>query len=550
MTTYYVKGSGAKVSLTDKHFIAKGGEKSVYALGGVAYCVYHDPKAAIPAEKIRELSVLDRPEIVRPIAELLDDKKQHCGETMPFVSDSCAPNDSTIAPLVLCQLFTNSFRRKHGITNDHVVKITDSILSIVHYCHKQGVVLVDPNETNWLVKSSLDSVFLIDTSCSQTASYPGTAIKPAIRDWNAKRFTPESDYFSVAVVLAWLWVGIHPYLAHHKEWEHLDANTAMEPRMRKHASFFDNKTEFNRACRPIAEIPAALKSWLISVLQDGRRYRAPQSCGDVSVVIVAPAPAHISSTQHVSITEIERFQKDIVGVFGSTVVYELGTVVGYTPLKGTAITARVKNGMLDINNNVQVTCRAKAVLESDGRIYAVSASSVNEVVFNEVATIRATVKHVGTIADMPTTKVFPGCVVQNVLGRYLLSIFPESGKCIQHQLRELESWQILDAKYERGVFSAMAETGGKYKLCRYRIDGSTIDYAVVSDQLGDVNFAVTASGVCVMLDPNGELVAFRAKPNVPGEKRFSFPAADMSLFARGPHVVGAIGSVLYRVGLA
>lgn len=564
MPKYYVKGSGAAVELTDKDFVARGGEKSVFAKGGTAYCVYHDPAAAIPPGKIAELTVLDRPEVVRPVAELLDGRKRHCGETMAFVTDSFAPSDPNIRPLVLCQLFTNAFRRKHAVTNEHVVKISDSLLSVATYCNAKGIVLVDPNETNWLVHQNMGSVFLIDTSCCQTPSFPGTAIKLAVRDWSSPTFTSESDRFSVAVVLAWLWAGIHPYLAFHPDWKHMDANTAMEPRMRKHASFFDPKTEFNRACRPLGDIPDGLRSWLRAVLHEAKRPPFPLSVGDSVVIATIVQQPAAASTGDVTVEMIAKYTGDIVGVFGEWVAVVGGKaneqheipptwLVGYTPLRTTPIAFSADNRMLKLVNlktgdPVSVTCCASSVFESDGRIYAVGSGSVSEVAFNELATsTRATLRHVGSVAELPTTRIFPGCVIQNLLGKYLVSVFPESGKCQQFQLPELVGWQILGAKYQRGILVVMAESGGAYAQWVYVLEHPVVMGHMISDQLGDVNFCVTEAGVCVLMEPDGTLRAFRKSPSVC--KRAACPVPDALLFARGPTVLAADGRMLYKLSM-
>lgn len=560
MTQYYVKGSGAAVTLTDKHFVAKGGEKSVYAIANTAYCVYHTPSQAISPAKIAELSVLTAPEIIKPTCELLDAKKKHCGEVMPFVSDSWAPADPTIKPLVLCQLFTNAFRRKHGVTLDHVRKVTDSMLSLSAHCHSKGVVMVDPNETNWLVKPTLDGTYLIDTSCFQTATFPGTAIKPAIRDWNAKKFTRESDWFSMAVVLGWLWAGIHPYLAHHPNWEHMDSNAAMEPRMRANVSFFDPLTQFNRACRPLSEIPSALHNWLRAVLQDGKRCPPPTTCGEaVSVRFPQLATAPVGASG-ISVTELMTYANDIIEVFGDTVVTAntklAGSVIGRTPVKNIAVAGMISTeGLLTLNRcdtqeSIGVQIRADRVFESGGRLYVVSGIAVSELLFNELASgLRVTAKLVGSIADLPTTRVYLGCVIQNLLGKYLLSIFPESGRCQQHQLPELEGWQILGAKHERGVLLVMAEQSGVYRLWMFRFAGDKRDATKISDQFGDVNFCVTERGACVIAEPGGMLRVSMSTPGSTYVKRTANPLPDSLLFADDSKVLAADGRVLYRLSL-
>ena len=552
MPTYYIKGGTSRVTLTDREFVAAGGEKKIYAKAGTAYCVYHNPKQAIPIGKIRELSSLSHPGVVLPTAELLDSQKKHCGEVMKFVDDSYAPKSPDIKPLVLCQLFTNAFRRKQDITNSDVVGITDQMLEIVRHCHANNVVLVDPNETNWLVRHDLKFTYIIDTSCVQTANYPGTAIKPAIRDWSASSFTPDSDWYSVAVVLGWLWAGIHPYTAFHPDWKHLDASAAMIPRMKAHHSFFRPGTEFNRACRPLSDIPTGLRGWLIDVLDKGKRGPAPDTCGTVSVTISAvKAPLQAVSSGLVELKHIDMRADDITGVFGPIVNTDPLLYV-FTPQRGTAIAVGVENGKLvlvdDFGDPVELTFNAKRVFVSGGRAYAVGDTAVAEIVFNEVnGTIRATVRKVGSIADLPTTRVYPGCVIQNLLGKYLLSIFPESGKCYQHQLPELEGWQILDAKYELGAFVVCAEQHGQYKMLLYRIQENTKECIEICQEHGDVNFAVTDRGVTAIMEPSGTLRICSNRIGSANVKRVQFPEPDMLLFSRDSKIVAALGSKLFDI---
>lgn len=552
MPTYYIKGGTSRVTLTDRDFVAAGGEKKVFAKGGTAYCVYHNPKQAIPIGKIRELAGLNHPGVVLPTAELLDSGKQHCGEVMKFVDDSYAPKSPDIKPLVLCQLFTNAFRRKQGIDNSDVAKITDQILEIVRHCHASNVVLVDPNETNWLIRHDLKFTYLIDTSCVQTASYPGTAIKPAIRDWTAQSFTPDSDWYSIAVVLGWLWAGIHPYTAFHPDWKHLDANAAMIPRMKAHHSFFRPGTEFNRACRPLSDIPTGLRGWLIDVLDNGKRGPAPDACGAVSVTISAvQVPLQAASSGLVELKQIDMRADDITGVFGPIVNTDQFLYV-FTPLRGTAIAVGIEDGRLvlidDTGDTIELNFNAKRVFVSGGRAYVVSDTAVAEISFNEVnGEVRATVRKVGSIADLPTTRTYPGCVIQNLLGKYLLSIFPESGKCYQHQLPELEGWQILDAKYESGAFVVCAEQHGQYKMLLYRIQENSKECVEICREHGDVNFAVTDKGIVAIMEPNGTLRICSNRPRSTNIKRVQFPEPDMTLFSRDNKIVGALGRKLYDI---
>lgn len=557
MATYYIKGSTSPVRLTDKEFVARGGEKSVYARGGTAYCVYHDRRDAIPAAKIAELAAIGHPSIVVPTAELMDGRRRRCGETMPFVDRSHSPANPNVKPLVLCQLFTNAFRRKHGVTDEHVVRITDAMLEAARACHAAGVVMVDPNEANWLVDRSLESVYLIDTACMQTRGFPGTAIKPAIRDHTRNGFDQSTDHFSLAVVLAWLWVGVHPYLAFHPDWKHMDANAAMRPRMERRCSFFRPGTEFNRACRPVEAIPDSLRMWLKAELENGARIQPPNICGEplaVAAQVVAVLPSK-AKADAVRLELILKAEADIVGVYGDEIIasHDPRGVVVFTPVLGKPVRVMSVDGTLSLTlattgEPIPLSVKANAVFESGGRAYTVGDTEIGEIRFNEVnGGVRATVQRVGTVADLPTTRTWPGCVVQNLLGKYLVSVFPDSGLCLQYQLPGLEGWQILDAKYEKGVLGVCAESGGRYKMLACRFALGDQDCLPIADEVGDVNLAVTDRGVCAMLDPGGEMRLFSNRVGDVRMERLAFPAPDATLLSRGHKVVAAVGPRLYDI---
>ncbi len=556
--TYIIKGTGQRVTLSKDDFIAKGGEKSVYEKNGIAYCIYHDASRAIPSEKIRELSVLTMPQIIKPEHELLDIKKRRCGETTRFVTDSHAPNDSNIKPLVLCHLFTNAFRRKNKIENKHIVAITDRILEIVKHCHEHDRILVDPNETNWLVTNTINDVRLIDTSCIQTPNYPGSVIKLSIRDWSRNYFSKESDYYSIAIVIGQLWAGIHPYLAAHQDWINTKPDQALRTRMEQHISFFDSKTIFNRACRPLSEIPGPLYQWLKSTLQDGHRHPPPKNCGEIIVIPVETQP--VSSTRQLDIDKVLSKKKNIIAIYGSMVnlmpiMEDDPKAIVFTTIYNKAIEAKTVNNKLKLTiakKDITINCDVKNIFVSDNRLYAVSSGIVNEIVFNEISpqNIRATVRHVGSIIDSKATRVFPGCIIQNILGRYLLSIFPKSGKCSQFQLRELEGWQILSAKYDKEILVVSAESGGKYKSLIYYLGNNKIsDPVEFTNEYYEVNFCVTNNNICVLMTPNGRLLIFRTANINSRMLDIDCPIPDAILHSIESKVIGIDGGDVYNISM-
>ena len=94
------------VELTQRHFLAAGGEGKIYVKDKTVYKIYEDPVQMIPEGKIRELSVLDDPHIIKPELPILDAKNILIGYTMKYVKDAIA----------LCMLFTKTYRNTNHIT--------------------------------------------------------------------------------------------------------------------------------------------------------------------------------------------------------------------------------------------------------------------------------------------------------------------------------------------------------------------------------------------------------------------------------------------------
>jgi hypothetical protein len=276
----------------------------------------------------------------------------------------------------------------------------------------------------------------------------------------------------------------------------------------------------------------------------------------VSVQIATARPTQPVSTGQVELVEIEDAGQDITGIFGRITAHADHQFV-FTPRQDRPVELSVDpHGMLALtapgtpDQVIEISHRAKRVFVSGNRAYAVGTTAVSEVVFNELnGQIRATVRKVGSIADLPTTRTYPGCVVQNLLGHYLVSVFPDEGQCRQHQLPELAGWQILGAKYEQGVLVVSAEQHGDYRLWLYRLDGPNREAHEISRQLGDVNFAVTERGIAAIMEPGGTLRICSTRLGSTNVRRIPFPEPDAQLFARDHKIVCAIGAKLYDVVL-
>ena len=110
MNVYIHGKSNNPISLTQREFVAEGGEGKVFAKGTTGFKIYHDPKKMLPLGKIAELQAIQNPNVNRPKDILLDKVGNPVGYTMTFIKDAWA----------LCQLFPKPFRSRNGVTHQMI----------------------------------------------------------------------------------------------------------------------------------------------------------------------------------------------------------------------------------------------------------------------------------------------------------------------------------------------------------------------------------------------------------------------------------------------
>jgi serine/threonine protein kinase len=556
----FVKGKG-QIEITQRDFVAKGGEASVYKKGDVCYKIYTDPKNCIPEAKIKELSVLQIKNIVRPEDIILDNKNRPLGYTSQWVDHGEA----------LCKLFTKTYRMTNGLTHDQIALLTRHLQNIVEYTHSKGIVVVDLNELNYLVVKHKE-IYAIDVNSYQTPSFPATVIMPNIRDWHTQGFNANSDWFSFAVLSFNMMVGIHPYKGGHPDFVNIPVGERMEARMKANVSAFHPKATLPKVCEALDVIPAGLKSWLRAILEEGKRLPPPNDYQTAAVVIQVK---EIAGSNLFEITMIEDYHHYILGCYHSgplrVVVTDKGIFlnkefkpnnwkmrVGFSPKMGWPAGIYLAHDTIHVVDlrNMQETelGHAKEVFEYDGRLYAVAGNDVLEITLTEIGNkILPAVKVVSRVLDVPdATKVYQGVIVQRVLDRYVVSIFPQSGQCRQINLEELDDYRVLDGKYENNVLMLMAEKGGKYTrfVMRFSPDFGSHDMRIVEDvDYSDLNFTVTDAGICTMINEEEKIEAFSNKKDAGSVKVMEDPAIDgtMRLFHDGAKVLFAKEGKLYSI---
>lgn len=554
---------GGQVNLSKRDFIGSGGEGQVYVRGSTAYKIYTNPKRMIPASKIRELSGISNPNVICP-KDVLQDKKGPVGYTMRFVDGAVS----------ICQLFTKAYKKRNAIGSDTILHIVQAMQSDLDGIHSADVLVVDLNEMNLLVKDS--EVFWIDVDSYQTPGYPATAIMDSIRDGHANgKWSRETDWFSWGVVTFQLFMGIHPFKGKHPSVSNLP------DRMIQNLSVFNKDVRVPKMVPSFDTIPEAYRSWYRAVFEDGKRVHPPE---DLQAVVIIAAPREISSTDQISIKEMMAFELDVrlyehlngldlVAMDGgiacltngrgnTTHCSNGGPHFGCT-VDGEPIYGRFGRGAALFVNPKTVHLVAKnmdcqSMMSYDGRFYVHVDDKIMELIPKRMggkdAKFPITMLSHPVANVMPrATKLFDGVAIQNMLGTWYASIFPESRKSHQVRLLELDGYQIADAKYDGGVMMIIGTKKGRYNKFVYRFergyDRLTLFWKDEDVTYSGINFVTLDKGICAHIDESEDLVLFGASTSADAIKRISDPVlgGDMRLFKRGNDVFFARGKQLFKL---
>jgi hypothetical protein len=572
MPKYLIKGKGEE-TLNQNNWLAKGGEGSVYWKGDTAYKIYEDPSKMIPSGKMAELAVLTDPRIIRPDNVILDPKTQErVGYTMKYVQNT--------TPLV--QIFSRAYQQREQITPDMLLNLVRELYEIVAFVHSKDILIVDCNEMNFIVSKAgakkYRQVFGIDVNSYQTKSYPAPAIMESIRDRHCKnhQWSVGTDWFSWSVLATRLILGIHPYDGKHPKFDSVPMAERQDARMKANVSIFHADATVPAVVPPFTAIPDGLRQYLVAVFEKGVREVPPKDFSAGKPVAAKVKQVHGSNLFVIDI--IKEFGEEVVSVYTSEANRVVITkdklsinnrdyglpcptsVVGFTPKMNRPVLAYVANGHLKLYSGIDqkeipVSLATEGVMEYAGRLYAACGTGMFEVQFAEIGGgITASMRHVGNVLDVPgASQVFDGCLIQNLLGKWFVSVFPQAGRCQQVKLDELDPYsKVIEAKYENGVLVVVGvKKSGKYDRVVYRFNGdlSKFDVRKVEDvTLTGLNFTVTDAGVCALLNEDEKLEVFSNKIGG-GVQIFDDPAvtSDMKLFHEGAKITFAQGRRLFSI---
>lgn len=512
-----------KVNLSEnKDFKTQGGEGKIYIKGDVVYKIYLDPTKAIKREKIKELSVLELKNIIKPENIIWSNQRKDkmIGYTMRFVKNT--------EPL--CKYFTNSFLNTNNINSKDTLELVLRLQETIRYIHSRKILLVDGNEFNYLVSNKGRIPYFIDVDSYQTPSFPATAIMPSIRDWHTKGFNEMSDWFSFAIIACQLFIGIHPFKGTHSKFSKKD----LEGRMKANVSIFNKNVSIPATVRDFNNIPDAFMEWFTELFEKGKRILPP---GVVPIVLKTIQPKYdtIKGSNNFEIALLYKFAKNI-----QDVLYSNGRVITYTldktyfdkhesvlP-KGYDInftTGDCPIGLKVTDNKLDVFCDVKPVSSLglkidklatiDGIPLAIAEDKVSILKFIEQKDSILPVVEMSFSILPKATEIYNNLMISNVLGLYHLIIVSRQGgklKYIPVPIKELKDYKIVDAKRERNVVIIIGFNKGKYEelMIKFNDNFSNYSFSVLDDDMDtpEINFIALENNVCLLINEDGYLNLF------------------------------------------
>jgi len=557
----FVQGKG-EIRLGKTEFTAQGGEGSVYIKGSKAYKIYKDPARAISLEKIQELSVLDLPNIIRPLDLIIDHKNGVVGYSMKAVGKSHA----------LCQLFPKAFRLRNNITPETVLQLVRRMQAGVTHVHSKGILIVDLNEMNFLVSASFRELFFIDVDSYQTPSFPASVLMESVRDRHAKRFTVDSDWFSFAVISFQMFVGIHPFKGTYQPFQHLSDNMSkLDRRMNENVSILHAGVSVPSSCLPLTVIPRVYLDWYRAVFEEGKRLAPPESTQSV-ISVAIPIQARIESGSF-TLTELRAFDSELIWHDGSISVtrnsvyfdgqkfskppFDVKVIV--TPRQRHVIAAyndggHVKFQDLTTGKPISTEIQGEDVLLANGGLYLKQQENIFLVEFLELPqNILMGLQSVANVM-MQSTWLFDGIAFQSLLGAMYASIPTPDGRCYQVHLPELDGSSVIAARLIRSVLVVVVNRAGRYDKLVFCFAKDFSSYSIrtlVDISNTDIEFTVLDRGVVLHLIDDDGLEVFSNSTESSQIRTFQDPAVSggPKLFRTGSQALLARSNKLYRFQL-
>jgi len=492
---------GIETTLRDSEFLTSGGQGDIYLKNGLIFKIYNTATSNETFEKLKELMILDKQNIIKPIDLVFDIKSRPIGYTMSYV------DGAESLPL----LFTSSFITRNNIDLKMTKELIKNMAETIEFIHGKDILLVDGNELNYLVdKKTFTKPYFLDVDSYQTKRFPATVIMPSIRDFKSKTFNKETDWYSFGVISFQLWTGIHPYKGKHQSFKNI------EERCKNNISVFNKDVSYPNSVRDFKNIPKGYLEWYENVFEKGMRIPPPSIDDVVQVRIIKninPADFIINLEHIFEESEVIKSVKYINGNFIITTDKSIWLNKRKFPKEKGSEIVYTQEGMYEVfvvgkklhlkNITKQITEIDTSKLVDrffviDGRLYIIYESVLMELEIRKIGeNIHSVVKFSQQIS--PTSmKIFSNVIYADLLGKSFFYIPFESGKMNVFKFSILDRCKIHDAKFENGMLTVCAtDLKGETGIYRIRPDK---DYQYFETDIQEINSTTLSNGVNVLFD--------------------------------------------------
>lgn len=527
--TVELEGRGALIIRPSDH-IATGGEASVYRAHGTSVKIYTD------TEKMRRDGMIDKVKLLKPLRSkfvmapegiVFDSNGKPIGLYMPFAEGEALP-----------RIFTSAYWQREGFEIAQANTLVDRMRDTVRFAHDHKAVMVDPNELNWVIslaRKKDPEPRAIDVDSWAIGRFGPKAIMLSIKDWHAKGFNDQTDWFAWGIVTFQIFTGIHPYRGT------LDGYTQkdLEKRMKDNASVFAKGVRLNNAVRDFSTIPVPLFEWYKATFEKNER-TIPPSPFDKGIAAVAPA-ARIHKTvttasgalifdklfekvgdavlrtwpcgvvQTASGTLVEIRTKHVIGKLGSQgeVVKVDGGWLLADPQSSPAYTFVDERTRQE--QALSFSLKGLSLFRYENRLFLVTESELVELKFMGGGNPLVVIGPRTQILQPRATKWFDGIGVQKAFDATFMVLPFGDAACITVRAKELDHETPIIARAGSRFASVITlDKKGTYHKHEFIFDKDYRAYQHWQDVVDspELNLAILPHGVTAMILDDGELVIF------------------------------------------
>lgn len=558
-----IKGSTKKIRLNKNNFLSSGGEGQIFLKNNTIFKIYIDRKKAIPYSKIQELSLIKNNNVIIPKKLLLNNRDQPIGYTMSNVSNT----------YVLCQLFPKGFRDRENLNNDIIIKLILKLKTMIEDIHKANILLVDLNEMNFLVKKNFKEIYGIDTDSYQTQSFPATVLMESVRDRHSKNFNKLTDWFSFGILSFQMYVGIHPFKGKYPKIKYpKDKIRELNERMLKNIPVFHKDVRYPKNVLPFDIIPQSYKNWFKAIFYDGKRVAPPTDI--IEAIIIPTIIKEVLGNKDFDITKIFEYPSKIIKylsfdnnkitILSNNDIFinnkkQINTNYKYICIttNNKIVGAKIENKFLklyNISEKKEITCNisAEEIMSYNSNLFIKNKDNFSEIEFIEIGNnIQAVPKIIANVMEN-ATQIYNGTIIQNMLGRFIISIFPHKKSHYQLNIPELDNYRIIDAKYDNKVLIIIGVKKGKYDKFIFKINDNFSTYSLRKEtdiNYCGINFIVLDNGIVIHINENEELELFNNNKESISVKIIDSDiiSGDMKLFQDGIKVLFSKNRKLYKL---